>query len=230
MDKARIVQTVFERVAPYYDRMNDVLSLGLHRIWKKVAVSKLRLQPHHEVLDLACGSGDMAALVAPYLRHRHQLTLADPSWPMLEKSQALTDEGWVGMHRIACVAEALPFKNERFDRIIMSFGLRNTSNMDAALFELHRVLRRGGRLVILEFSKPEEGVMLACYQFYLHQVVPRLGALFAEDKASYDYLAASIAAHPSQTVLLGQMEALGLKGYFQNLHGGIVAIHVGFKV
>jgi len=230
-DKARRVRGVFDSVAPRYDVMNDLMSGGLHRIWKHFTLSLANLRPGQCALDIAGGTGDLAAGLARQVGPRGRVILADINPAMLARGrERLIDAGLVGnVAYVQANAERLPFADDSFDCITMGFGLRNVTDKAAALASLHRVLRPGGQLLVLEFSRPAPGLQ-PLYDLYSFRVLPVLGRLVAGDEASYRYLAESIRMHPDQQTLLGMMQAAGFSGCrFHNLAGGIVAVHRGYK-
>jgi len=228
--QARVAQ-VFNAVAGRYDIMNDAMSLGLHRLWKRHAIALCQIRAHHHVLDLAAGTGDLALLIAPKVPEGN-VTLCDINASMLGQAKTrLIDNGWVENTQIVQAnAQYLPFSDETFDRVIIGFGLRNVTDKDQALVSMHRVLKPGGRLIILEFSHPISGVLNTLYDAYSFQVLPRLGAWIANDSESYQYLAESIRMHPDQETLKNKVLTAGFFSCdYQNLMGGIVAIHKGIK-
>jgi demethylmenaquinone methyltransferase/2-methoxy-6-polyprenyl-1,4-benzoquinol methylase len=230
-EKQKRVDAVFHSVAHRYDLMNDLMSLGIHRLWKRHAVSRCQIRPHHHVLDLACGTGDLSLLIAPKLASSDQLTLCDINHAMLSLAKTrLIDQGIIPSQLIQANAEVLPFPNNAFDRIMIGFGLRNVTDKDRALSELYRILKPAGRLIILEFSHPIYSPLAHLYDAYSFHVLPQLGEWVANDPDSYRYLAESIRMHPDQEAL----KALILQARFdscdyQNMTGGIVAIHQGLK-
>ncbi len=230
--KASRVAEVFHSVAASYDVMNDLMSLGVHRIWKRIAVSHCSLRPGDRVLDLAGGTGDLAALMAPQVGDAGQVVLADINASMLQHGRSrLIDKGLVhNVRYVQADAEALPFPDNHFSHITIAFGLRNVTQKERALQAMYRVLKPGGRVLVLEFSKPVLPALSKIYDVYSFSVLPVMGRLVAKDEASYRYLAESIRMHPDQDTLLRMMEAQGFEGcrYF-NLTGGIVALHEGFK-
>lgn len=231
-EKAERVGAVFRSVAGQYDRMNDLMSLGLHRLWKRQTVAAAQLRPGMRVLDLAAGTGDLAELMAPQVGSRGQVILADRSEAMLaEGRNRLLDSGWVEPLQYALTdAESLPFKSGHFDRVTMGFGLRNVTDKARALAEMRRVLRPGGRALVLEFSQLAIPSLQPLYDAYSFQLLPRLGQLVAGDADSYRYLAESIRMHPDQETLCGMMAEAGLEDCnYTNLSGGIVAIHCGYR-
>jgi len=231
-EKARRVRGVFDSVASRYDLMNDLMSLGIHRVWKRFTIEKAGLRPGMQVLDLAGGTGDLAALMAPRVTPGGRVVLSDINEAMLRRGrERLLDRGVAGESVEYCLADAetLPFEDESFDVVTIAFGLRNVTRKEAALAEMFRVLRPGGQLLILEFSKPASPLAPA-YDLYSFRVLPAIGKLVAGDDASYRYLAESIRMHPDQQTLQATMEAQGFEGCrYHNLSGGIVALHRGWK-
>lgn len=232
-EKARKVAEVFHSVAGNYDLMNDLMSMGVHRLWKRFAIEVSGIREGQRVLDLAGGTGDLAAVFAERVGKRGEVVLADINGSMLRVGrERLTDRGLVGNVRYAQLnAEALPFPDNTFDCVTIGFGLRNVTDKDAALASMFRVIRPGGRLLVLEFSKPVVPGLKPLYDLYSFSVLPRLGKLVAGDSESYRYLAESIRMHPDQRTLQGMMENAGFERceYF-NLTGGIVALHRGYKL
>jgi len=232
MEKARRVRGVFDSVATRYDLMNDLMSLGIHRVWKRFTVEKAGLRPGMRVLDLAGGTGDLAALMAPRVTPGGRVVLSDINEAMLRRGrERLLDRGVAGENIEYCLAdaEALPFEDAGFDVVTIAFGLRNVTQKERALAEMFRVLRTGGQLLILEFSRPVAPLAPA-YDLYSFRVLPAIGKLVAGDDASYRYLAESIRMHPDQQTLQSMLEAEGFEGCrYHNLTGGIVALHRGWK-
>ena len=231
-DKADLVKGVFDSVASRYDIMNDLMSGGLHRLWKRHTIDQAGVRKGHVVLDLAGGTGDLAKEFAQQVGTTGHVVLADINAAMLIQGRCrMVDGGVAGNSSIAQVdAQNLPFEDSTFDRITVAFGLRNITDKNAALQSMHRVLKPGGKLLILEFSKPAEAIQPA-YDFYSFKVLPILGKLVANDEDSYQYLAESIRMHPDQETLLGMMQAAGLERCrYQNLAGGIVALHSGYRL
>jgi demethylmenaquinone methyltransferase/2-methoxy-6-polyprenyl-1,4-benzoquinol methylase len=232
-DKARRVRGVFDSVAARYDVMNDVLSMGLHRLWKQYTVAVADVRPGMKVLDIAGGTGDLALAFAKAARvgdgGGSEVWLTDINQQMLQRGRdRLLDKGLV-LPTAACDAERLPFASDRFDLVSVAFGLRNMTHKEVALAEMARVLKPGGRLLVLEFSKPA-GPLQAPYDFYSFKVMPLLGQLIAKDGESYRYLAESIRMHPDQGTLKAMMNAAGFAHVdVHNLAAGIVALHVGVK-
>lgn len=228
-DKARRVRGVFDSVAGKYDLMNDLMSLGLHRVWKAYTIAVAAPRPGDRVLDVAGGTGDLARALARKVGPRGTVVHTDINQAMLVAGrQRLLDEGLVLPTALAD-AEKLPFTGSSFDLVTVAFGLRNMTRKDAALREMHRVLRPGGRLLVLEFSRVAEPLRKP-YDWYSFQVLPRLGRWVANDEASYRYLAESIRMHPDQDELKAMMKAAGF-GHVDvhNLSAGVVALHVGWK-
>ena len=230
--KAR-VRGVFDSVAPRYDLMNDVMSFGLHRLWKRFTLARTGLRPGQAALDVAAGSGDLSIPLAQQVGKNGQVIVTDINYEMLSVGRdRLLDScvaGNVGF--LLADAEALPFPDRSFHCITIGFGLRNVTDKDAALRSMYRVMKPGGRLLILEFSKPALGPLNAVYDAYSFQVLPRMGKLLAGDDASYRYLAESIRRHPDQQMLKQMMEAAGFERCeVFNLSGGIVALHTGCRL
>jgi demethylmenaquinone methyltransferase/2-methoxy-6-polyprenyl-1,4-benzoquinol methylase len=228
-DKSRRVRGVFDSVAARYDLMNDVLSFGLHRVWKAYTVGVAAVRPGDKVLDIAGGTGDLARAFASRTGSNGEVVLTDINEAMLRVGRdRLLDEGTV-LPTVACDAEHLPFASGRFDLVSVAFGLRNMTHKEAALREMARVLRPGGRLLVLEFSKVAEPLKKP-YDWYSLNVMPRLGQWIAKDADSYRYLAESIRMHPDQATLKGLMKDAGF-GHVDvhNLSAGLVALHVGVK-
>jgi demethylmenaquinone methyltransferase/2-methoxy-6-polyprenyl-1,4-benzoquinol methylase len=228
-EKARHVRGVFDSVASRYDVMNDLMSLGLHRAWKAYTVMVADVREGQQVLDIAGGTGDLAMAFAKKAGSSGRVVHTDINETMLRTGRdRLVDAGLV-LPTLVCDAERLPFASESFDLVSVAFGLRNMTHKDVALREMHRVLRQGGKLLVLEFSrvaKPLEKV----YDWYSFQVLPRLGRLVAGDADSYRYLAESIRMHPDQDTLKSMMREGGFGHVdYHNLAGGVVALHVGIK-
>ena len=228
-EKSRRVAGVFDSVAARYDFMNDLMSGGLHRLWKRFAVEASGIRSGERVLDIAGGTGDLALHFARRAGASGEVVLTDINAAMLRRGRdRLLDEGCL-VPAVQCDGERLPFPAERFDCVSVAFGLRNMTRKDAALAEMRRVLRPGGRLLILEFSKVW-GPLKPLYDAYSFGVLPRLGRLVANDAEAYRYLAESIRVHPDQEALKTMMEQAGLKRveYF-NLAAGVVALHRGYR-
>ena len=231
-EKAARVRGVFDSVAGNYDLMNDLMSVGIHRMWKRFTVEQANARPGQAVLDLAGGTGDLAGKFARQVGDEGHVVLADINAAMLEQGRArLLDRGIAGNLSIAQVnAEALPFADASFDLVTIAFGLRNVTDKEAALASILRVLRPGGRLLILEFSKPND-MLRPAYDVFSFNVLPFLGKVVAKDEDSYRYLAESIRMHPDQETLKGMMEAAGFERCsYHNLTGGIAALHSGYKL
>lgn len=228
-DKARKVRGVFDSVARRYDLMNDLLSAGMHRMWKAFAVSIADVKPGDRVLDVAGGTGDLARAFAARAGSRGQVVLTDINEEMLRVGRdRLIDEGTV-VPVAVCDAERLPFASASFDLVSVAFGLRNMTHKDAALREMCRVLKPGGRLLVLEFSKVAPPLRKP-YDWYSFKVMPWIGKVVAQDAESYRYLAESIRMHPDQAMLKAMMKDAGF-GHVDvhNLSAGVVALHVGVK-
>jgi demethylmenaquinone methyltransferase/2-methoxy-6-polyprenyl-1,4-benzoquinol methylase len=229
-EKARRVGAVFRSVAPSYDVMNDLMSLGLHRVWKRFAIEMAGVRTGHRVLDVASGSGDLAAAFARRAGPTGQVVMTDINAAMLEVGRdKLIDRGLFPPLAL-CDAEKLPFADGTFDLVSVAFGLRNMTHKEQALAEMARVTRPGGRVLVLEFSKPWKPLSRA-YDAYSFSVLPLLGKYVARDEAAYRYLAESIRMHPDQETLKSMMQAAGLARveYF-NLTAGVVALHRGYKL
>ncbi len=231
-DKVEKVAEVFHSVASKYDMMNDVMSMGVHRIWKRLTIEKSGVRRGHHVLDLAGGTGDLTIKFSKMVGESGQVILSDINDSMLRVGRArLVDKGIVGnVEYVQANAECLPFPDNSFDCITIAFGLRNVTDKDAALASMFRVLKPGGRLLILEFSKPIAPGLSPLYDFYSFKILPFMGKVIANDSESYRYLAESIRMHPDQETLKGMMENAGFERCdYNNLTGGIVALHRGFK-
>lgn len=220
---------MFDSVASRYDVMNDVMSLGLHRLWKQVALAASGVKTGSRVLDIATGTGDLALGFLQRVGESGVVVATDINAAMLSRGRdRLLDSGFI-TPTTQCDAERLPFRNDYFDCVSVAFGLRNMTHKDAALAEMFRVLRPGGRLLILEFSRVHASLQ-KIYDAYSFQLLPRMGQWIAKDADSYRYLAESIRRHPPQDELKAMMEAVGFESVdYQNLSGGVVALHKGFK-
>ena len=229
-EKARKVAGVFDSVAPSYDLMNDLMSAGMHRAWKAFTIAIAAVRPGERVLDVASGSGDLARVFARRVGAEGEVWLTDINRAMLARGRdRLLDEGRA-LPLAQCDAERLPFRADYFDCVSVAFGLRNMTHKEAALAEMRRVLKPGGRLLVLEFSRVWQPLTRA-YDWYSFKVLPWLGSKFAGDADSYRYLAESIRMHPDQEQLKTLMEQAGLERveYF-NLSAGVVALHRAYKV
>ena len=230
--KEALVADVFHSVAAKYDLMNDLMSFGIHRLWKRFAIDCAGLRPAQKVLDLAGGTGDLTARFSRIVGERGEVVLADINDSMLKVGRdKLRNQGLVDNIRyVQANAEALPFPDNHFDLITIGFGLRNVTDKDKALASMFRVLKPGGRLLVLEFSKPTSELMAKLYDLYSFHILPKMGKLVTRDSDSYQYLAESIRMHPDQDTLKGMMETVGFESvdYF-NLTQGVVALHRGYK-
>lgn len=227
------VKGVFDSVAPSYDVMNDVMSFGLHRLWKRFTIARTGLRPGQSALDVAAGSADLSVGLAEKVGLDGHVVVTDINAAMLAVGRdRMLNAGYARNISYALAdAEALPFADGAFHCVTIGFGLRNVTDKGRALVSMYRVLKPGGRLVVLEFSAPQLGPLNALYDAYSFQVLPRLGALLAGDADSYRYLAESIRRHPDQRTLREMMQAAGFERCeFHNLSGGIVAVHVGLRL
>lgn len=231
-EKIKRVADVFHSVADKYDVMNDLMSFGIHRIWKKVTIEYSSVRKGQKVLDLAGGTGDLTAKFSKLVGDDGLVVLADINESMLKVGRdKLRDKGlFKNIEYVQANAEELPFTNNYFDCITISFGLRNVTDKDKALRSMWRVLKPGGRLLILEFSKPQYQILNKAYDLYSFSVLPLMGKIVANDSNSYRYLAESIRMHPDQKTLKKMMEDVGFVDVnYHNMTGGIVALHTGFK-
>lgn len=231
-EKQGLVNEVFDSVAGKYDIMNDLMSAGLHRLWKRFVIDMASTRPGHRVLDLAGGTGDLTQAFARQVGDEGKVILADINREMLLEGQKRLDaKGIFGRVEVCELnAESLPFPDNHFDTITIGFGLRNVRDKDAALREMHRVLKPGGQCMVLEFSKPVHKPLAKIYDLYSFTLLPKIGKLVANDEASYRYLAESIRKHPDQEKLQSMMLDAGFsKVDVHNLTGGIVAVHRGEK-
>ncbi len=232
-EKAKRVRSVFASVAGRYDIMNDLMSFGVHRLWKRFALSLTGLRAGLRALDVAGGTGDLAVGMLRQVGDTGRVVLSDINPSMLEVGRdRLLDSGFVG--NVECIvadAESLPFDDNSFDCITIGFGLRNVTDKAAALRSMYRVLKPGGQLLVLEFSTPVAPELKPVYDAYSFNVLPILGRLVAQDAASYRYLAESIRMHPDQETLLEMLRTAGFEqARYHNLSGGIVALHRGYKI
>lgn len=231
-EKAALVAEVFRSVAPKYDLMNDLMSFGLHRLWKRFTINQAAPRAGQRILDVAAGTGDLTKAFAKKVGKTGKVIMTDINDAMLAVGRdRLVDAGILG--NVECVqadAENLPFADNDFDCVTIAFGLRNVTDKAAALRSMYRVLKPGGKLLILEFSKPPSALLSKAYDFYSFNIIPKMGELVTNDKDSYQYLVESIRMHPNQETLKEMMEIAGFENveYF-NLTGGVVALHKGYK-
>lgn len=231
-EKSNLVAEVFHSVAPQYDLMNDVMSLGMHRLWKRMTLAASGVRAGHFVLDVASGTGDLAMAFAACVGQMGKVILTDINEAMLGVGRdRLADKGIIGnVDFVLADAEQLPFTSHYFDCVSIAFGLRNVTDQSAALRSMYRILKPGGRLLILEFSHPTTSLLNKIYDFYSFNIIPKLGEWVANDKASYQYLVESIRMHPNQETLKTMMTDAGFEGVsYDNFSGGIVALHKGYK-
>lgn len=231
-EKTQKVAEVFRSVAGKYDLMNDLMSLGIHRLWKRYALSLANARPGQKILDLAGGTGDLSIKLSKKVGENGLVVLADINEAMLEKGRdRVIDAGCVeNVIYTQANAEELPFLENTFDLITISFGLRNVTDKEKALRSMYQVLKPGGKLLVVEFSKPLSPALASIYDTYSFKILPQLGRLVARDEASYRYLAESIRKHPDQETLKKMLIDAGFENCdYQNLTGGIVAIHRGYK-
>ena len=232
-EKAKLVRSVFDSVAGKYDLMNDLMSLGIHRIWKRIAIQLSHVRYGEKVLDLAGGTGDMTALFHERVGDKGRVVLSDINAEMLKRGRdRLIDDGVAeGIDYAQIDAEKLPFPDNHFDCVCIAFGLRNVTHKEEALKSMYRVLKPGGRVIVLEFSEAQGKLFKKTYDLYSFKLLPMIGKLVAGDEESYRYLAESIRMHPNQEKLKRMMSDAGFERceYF-NLTHGVVAIHRGYKV
>ncbi|KTD19779.1 bifunctional demethylmenaquinone methyltransferase/2-methoxy-6-polyprenyl-1,4-benzoquinol methylase UbiE [Legionella londiniensis] len=231
-EKEKKVRSVFQSVAKNYDLMNDLMSLGIHRLWKRFTVELSRVKPGDKVLDLAGGSGDLTRLLSQKIGDSGQVVLADINSAMLAVGRdRLLDEGlFTNIEYVQANAQSLPFQDNTFHCITMAFGLRNVTDKNQALRSMFRVCRPGGKLLVLEFSTPNFPGLRPIYDWYSFQILPKIGQLVANDAQSYQYLAESIRMHPPQETLKTMIEQAGFEDcQYYNLTGGIVALHTAYK-
>ena len=232
-EKQGRVAEVFTSVASKYDLMNDVMSMGMHRIWKPFAVAASGARIGHSVLDLAGGTGDIAALLARKVGKEGEITLADINGEMLNVGRdRMTNKGLItNINYVQANAETLPFPENSFDVVTIAFGLRNVTNKDKALASIFRSLKPGGKLMILEFSKMVIPTLDKLYEQYSFKFIPKFGEILTGDRESYQYLVESIRKHPDQETLISMMEQAGFAmNTYNNLTGGVVAVHRGVKL
>ena len=231
-DKARRVRGVFDSVAEHYDLMNDLMSGGTHRLWKRFTLALANLRPGQRALDVAGGTGDLAAGLAQQVGEQGLVVLSDINAAMLARGRdRLVNAGLVSsIGYVQANAERLPFADGSFDCVTIGFGLRNVTDKAAALRSMRRVLKPGGQLLVLEFSRPRLPGLKSLYDAYSFRILPLLGRIVAHDEASYRYLAESIRMHPDQETLLAMLRDAGLEDCrYHNLSGGIVAVHRGYR-
>ena len=229
--KANLVGNVFDTVSGNYDLMNDLMSFGIHRLWKRITIETTGIRNDFKVLDLAGGTGDMVKLMREKISEKGTLILSDINASMLEEGRnRLIDQGIEDVHMAQIDAQFLPFEDDTFDLITIAFGLRNVTHKEKALQSILKALKPGGKLVILEFSKPQNEVFREIYDLFSFEVIPKIGELIAQTEESYRYLAESIRMHPTQEELKTMLEKSGFtKCKYENLTNGIVAIHSGQK-
>lgn len=228
-DKAARVREVFDSVAPRYDLMNDLMSAGMHRAWKAFTVAVSGVRPGHRVLDIAAGTGDLSRAFSRKVGPQGMVVMSDINGAMLRTGRDRLLDAGLMVPALLCDAEQLPFPDGQFDLVSVAFGLRNMTHKDRALSEMYRVLKPGGKLLVLEFSKPWEPLR-GMYDLYSFQILPRMGKLVAGDAHSYRYLAESIRMHPDQESLAGMMRDAGFGHVdWHNLTAGVVALHIGQK-
>ena len=230
-DKSEKVKYIFDNVVEGYDLMNDLMSFGIHRIWKRVAVEMSEIRPDSFFLDLAGGTGDMVKLMAPRLSHEGAVILSDINEKMLVSGRdKLIDLGISNFLSVQIDAQILPFKQDSFDVISIAFGLRNVTDKTKALNSVLDCLKPGGKLIVLEFSKPTNEMLREIYDIYSFEIIPKLGEIVLSSEESYHYLAESIRMHPNQEELKDLFEECGFENCnYENLTNGIVAIHTGTK-
>ena len=230
-EKSKMVGNVFDAVSENYDLMNDLMSFGIHRLWKKVAIESSGLRADFKVLDLAGGTGDMVKLMKEKVKEEGLIVLSDINRKMLEEGRdRLIDEGIEGINLAQIDAQYLPFRNETFDLVTIAFGLRNVTNKEKALKSILGSLKKGGKLIVLEFSKPTNETFREIYDIFSFEVIPKIGEVIANTEESYRYLAESIRMHPTQDELKELMERSGfVECNYDNLTNGIAAIHSGIK-
>ena len=231
-DKAKRVRGVFDSVASNYDLMNDLMSMGIHRLWKRFAVELSGVRSGQKILDLASGTGDLAARFSGLVGPDGLVVMSDINAAMLNEGRSrMADDGYIGNVQYSQInAEQIPFPDNTFDCITIGFGLRNVTDKQAALNAMYKALKPGGRLLVLEFSHPTTKPLQSLYDVYSFKLLPLMGKFVAKDEDSYRYLAESIRMHPDQDSLKAMFETAGFEDCdYHNLTGGIVAVHRGFK-
>ena len=230
-EKSKMVGNVFDTVASNYDLMNDLMSFGIHRLWKRVAIESSSLRKDSNVLDLAGGTGDMVKLMRDKVGEEGLIVLSDINRSMLEEGRdRLINDGVEGINIAQIDAQFIPFEDETFDLITIAFGLRNVTDKDKAMRSMLRALKKGGKLIVLEFSRPTNEIFREIYDVFSFEIIPKIGELIANTEESYRYLAESIRMHPTQEELKTMMEEVGFKDCdYENLTNGVVAIHSGVK-
>ena len=230
-EKSKMVGNVFDTVASNYDLMNDLMSFGIHRLWKRVAIESSSLRKDSKVLDLAGGTGDMVKLMRDKVGEEGLIVLSDINRSMLEEGRdRLINDGVEGINIAQIDAQFIPFEDETFDLITIAFGLRNVTDKDKAMRSMLRALKKGGKLIVLEFSRPTNEIFREIYDVFSFEIIPKIGELIANTEESYRYLAESIRMHPTQEELKTMMEEAGFKDCnYENLTNGVVAIHSGIK-
>ncbi len=231
-EKIHLVHDLFSSVANRYDVMNDVMSLGLHRQWKKIAVNRAMVRPGMRVLDVASGTGDLAMRLHQCTGPQGEVVATDVNENMLQQAQMRFDNAGIvqGIRCVVANAETLPFDSYSFDRVTIAFGLRNVTDKLAALRSMYRVLKTGGKIIVMEFSKPQTRWFEKCYDQYSFHMIPKLGKWIANDEPSYRYLVESIRMHPDQETLAHMMREAGFEDVcYENILTGVVAIHTGIK-
>jgi demethylmenaquinone methyltransferase/2-methoxy-6-polyprenyl-1,4-benzoquinol methylase len=230
-EKSKMVGNVFDTVASNYDLMNDLMSFGIHRLWKRVAIESSSLRKDSNVLDLAGGTGDMVKLMRDKVGEEGLIVLSDINRSMLEEGRdRLINDGVEGINIAQIDAQFIPFEDETFDLITIAFGLRNVTDKEKAMRSMLRALKKGGKLIVLEFSRPTNEIFREIYDVFSFEIIPKIGELIANTEESYRYLAESIRMHPTQEELKTMMEEVGFKDCnYENLTNGVVAIHSGVK-